>query len=267
MQRFRKVWLFIQEYVYSILYCLYLFTIGPLFSKNRSLINRISFCFGFSPKLVKPAIPKIAISKIFEVQRDVQVVEPAYTDGNISLLEIWVLNLFVKVLNPRSILEIGTFDGRTTLNLAINSSLESTVYTIDLPKSEVNFTRLPIAPGEESYIMKETIGARYVNKDSAVFPERDRIFQLRGDTANFDFSPYFSGIDMVFVDGSHSYEYVINDSKIALKLLRSGRGIIVWHDYDVWEGVTRALNLLHAQNPEFNMKWVDGTSLVYARFN
>ena len=43
-------------------------------------------------------------------------------------------------------------------------------------------------------------------------------------------------MDFIFVDGSHSYDYVLNDSRKALSLLRGGKGIILWHDYPGWTG-------------------------------
>jgi hypothetical protein len=69
---------------------------------------------------------------------------------------------------------------------------------------------------------------------------------------------------VVFIDGSHSYDYVINDSRRALELLRDGRGLIIWHDYGVWPGVTRALNDLRRDDPMFaNLRRVIDTSFGY----
>ena len=72
-------------------------------------------------------------------------------------------------------------------------------------------------------------------------------------------------MDFVFVDGSHSYEYVLNDSRLARRLLRKdGDGIIVWHDYGAWRGVTRALNALYRRDSVFQgLKHIEGTTLVY----
>ncbi|MBD3183553.1 class I SAM-dependent methyltransferase, partial [Candidatus Poribacteria bacterium] len=86
---------------------------------------------------------------------------------------------------------------------------------------------------------------------------------LYGDSADFDFSPYFGTMDFVLVDGSHSYEYVLSDTDNALKLLKNGKGIILWHDYGHWDGVTKALNELYESSEVFrSLKHIDGTSLV-----
>ena len=85
-----------------------------------------------------------------------------------------------------------------------------------------------------------------------------------GDSASFDYSAFRGKIDLVFIDASHTYSYVLDDSKIALDLLRKDRGIIIWHDYTSWPGVTQALNELFVKETAFNqIKHLDSTTLAY----
>lgn len=188
----------------------------------------------------------------------IQIREPRGIDGNIGLLELIVINKLVRLSNPVNLLEIGTFDGRTTLNLAANSPDNARVYTLDLPADQLDAAKLPLTRGEKRYIRKGTSGSKYRGTDC----ER-KIIQLYGDSAAFDFSPYVDRMDFIFIDGSHSYEYVRNDSKICLNLLNKTKGVIVWHDYMKWQGVTQALNELYLNVPEFQgMRNINGTSLV-----
>jgi hypothetical protein len=54
----------------------------------------------------------------------------------------------------------------------------------------------------------------------------------------------------------------LNDSRVALKLLARG-GVVMWHDYRSWDGVTRALNELRATEPAFrNLRHIHGTTLA-----
>ena len=39
-------------------------------------------------------------------------------------------------------------------------------------------------------------------------------------------------------------------------------GVIIWHDYGIWEGVTRALEELE-ERENLGLKNISGTSLVY----
>ena len=45
--------------------------------------------------------------------------------------------------------------------------------------------------------------------------------------------------------GSHAYDYAKKNSETAMRLVRPD-GIVLWHDYGVWDGVARALEELEA---------------------
>jgi predicted O-methyltransferase YrrM len=176
--------------------------------------------------------------------------------GNVTELELVLISSFVHRTSPQNCFEIGTFDGRTTLNMALNSPPEAHVFTLDLPVSEIENTQLPIDSWEKAWINKERSGARFVAHSAG-----KKITQLYGDSANFDFSPYLGKMDLVFVDASHAYEYVKNDSLVAFRLLRNGRGVILWHDYNAAPGVTRALNELYENDSR--LRHIKGTALAY----
>ena len=71
---------------------------------------------------------------------------------------------------------------------------------------------------------------------------------------------------LVFVDGSHAYDYVHQDTVTALRLA-ADNAIILWHDYQQdWPGVIRALNEVKATNPACaGLSRIEGTSLVLLR--
>lgn len=254
----RKIAAFIMKYVYAAVCCLYLFTVGILFARNRSIIAKICNHFGYVQKSVDPIIPKVELSEIVPENVSVQIREATVMRGNVRLLELIVISKIIRGHSPSRLFEIGTFDGRTTLNMAANSSEEAVVYTLDLPKEELHSAQLPLAPGDEWCISKEMSGSRYLGTDCA-----KRIIQLYGDSATFDFSPYHGKMDLVFIDGSHSYQYVLNDSRQALKMLRNGKAMILWHDYNDFEGVTTALNELYAKDADFRgLKYISGTHLA-----
>ena len=210
--------------------------------------------------LPKAIIPKIDLTKTLPDDIPIQIQEPVCVDGNISLLETLFIVKLIKAYNPGNIFEIGTFNGRTTLNMAANCSSQGNVYTLDLPRENTASTKLPTVRDDKKYIDKALFELKYRGKDAET-----KIVQLYGDSATFDFSPFYNNTDFIFVDGSHSYEYALNDSLQALKLLRNGRGIILWHDYDTpwWKGVTKALNELYMKSGEFKgLRHIEGTSMV-----
>lgn len=183
--------------------------------------------------------------------------EPVSTDGNVTLLELAILNALVAARQPRRIFEIGTFDGRTALNFAANAPL-ATVHTLDLPPAVE--PALPLHSDDRAFIRRSQGGERGRRFRDA--PERERIVQLYGDSARFDYGGFAGAIDFVFVDGSHSYEYVLSDSRNALAMAAPG-SLVVWHDYGEWPGVTRALNDLQATEPRFaGLRHVRETTLA-----
>jgi len=113
------------------------------------------------------------------------------------------------------IFEFGTYSGSTTTLLA-DAATRAVVHTLDLPADEIVW-------GQD---VVEAIGRNFRNR-----PEYfGRIVSHRVNSRLFDFSPFENKIDLVFVDGSHEYSDVLDDSANALRML-SSRGVIIWDDY------------------------------------
>lgn len=224
----------------------------------RPRVVRLAREFGYDHR-VGPA-PELPPVNVADVLRDVPIRlrEPVSADGNVTLLELTILNSLVAARSPRRIFEIGTFDGRTAMNFAANAPEDAVVYTLDLPST--GGPELAVHADDEQFIARSQGGARGRRLLDA--PESARVTQLQGDSATFDYSPYAGRMDMVFVDGAHSYEYVMSDSRKALEMAAPG-ALMVWHDYGEWEGVTRALNELHASGPPFaGLRWIRSTTLA-----
>jgi predicted O-methyltransferase YrrM len=261
----KKIIGFIFQYICSILSCIYVFSVGLLFGKSRELIVKIYRLFSleslFAPRGI---IPEIKLREIIQGEGHViELYEEMAADGDISTVELIAMSKLVRYYAPKNIFEIGTFGGRTTLNMAVNCNPEAKIYTMDLPKRLLHSTKLPLAHGDRSYVAKERSGAKF---SGTVYEKK--IVQIYADSAAFDFTGFFNSIDFVFVDGSHSYGYALNDSKTAVKLLKDKNGVIIWHDYNSWSGVTRALNELYLSGGEFKgMRRIAGTSLVWIHRN
>ena len=192
---------------------------------------------------------------------NIRLLEPAFCDGNTTLFELFAISSLIRLKKPQTVFEIGTFNGRTTLNMAANSDPQTKIYTLDLPSKDMANTKFGLDEIEKKYVNKPASGAKFSGH-----PEAKKITQLYGDSAKFDFSPFAGGMDFVFVDASHAYDYVVSDSKAAMQMLRNGKGVILWHDYDQidwWPGVTKALNEFHESSPKFSrLVHLAGTSLV-----
>jgi hypothetical protein len=264
----RRLLRFMGKYTAAAFSCAFTLTIGLFFPKYRARLSNLCALSGYCPKLVPPVIPKVTLGKILNDGTPVSIREPIDSNGNITLLELVVIAKLIVRYKPLRLFEIGTFDGRTTLNMAANSPEGAAVYTLDLPREKINATALALSgkhsPDDKLFIDKDSSGSRFIGSDC-----QSKITQLYGDSAAFYFGPFLNTMDFVFIDGAHSYDYVKNDSAIALKLLKEGKGTVVWHDYDsVWEGVTKALNELFNTAPAYvQTRHISGTSLVYLQLS
>ncbi len=181
--------------------------------------------------------------------------------GNIQPYELFALLTVVKACGAKTIFEIGTFNGRTTRNFAANVPAGGAVYTLDLqPDVEIEQMRFALDSQETPLVLREAVGSRYQGT-----PEQSRITQLFGDSGSFDFSPYHQTMDLVFVDGSHSLDYVRSDTENALKMAKPGSGVILWHDYgNEFPDVRQYLDDLAVGNDRFNFYHLLHTLMVVA---
>jgi len=177
-------------------------------------------------------------------------------DGN--ALEILYLALICRVADPAAVFEIGTYEGRTANVMALHTSPACRIHTLDLPSNGKTETRFPIAEGDRKWREKKgvALGGRLGKLPRA--EDNSRIVQRLGDSAAFDYSPYRGRMDLVFVDGAHSYDYVMSDVRNALAML-TPRGFILMHDFLTHAGVTLAANVLQREHEVFH---VAGTSFA-----
>lgn len=202
-------------------------------------------------------IPSVELCDIFPKLKDssLNLIFSKFSrrSGNVSYGEMLTLCILARYLKAKNVFEIGTYDGLTTLHFALNIPEDAKIMTLDLKKDDVPKVRLSLEKEDLKYINKSTIGDNYRNTRVEY-----KITQVYGDSATFDFSPFYNSIDLMFIDGSHHYEYVKQDSENALKMIRNG-GIIVYHDFLVWPGVTKYLLELSKTLKIYHVK---DTSLV-----
>ena len=131
----------------------------------------------------------------------------------------------------RPIVEFGTFDGRTSFNLALNAG-ESAVTTIDLPEADdrSNVEGKGYGPYDSGACIRR-----------APADVRARIREIKADSRQVDLSSLYGTIGLVFIDGGHDEDACRHDTETALKLARPG-GVVIWDDYTpYWPGVRKVV--------------------------
>ncbi len=219
---------FVKRHAFIASRCLYLLTLGTTTRANRRQLKRLGRALGYAEP--DSLLPSISLQDLAGDEVTVRIVEADTADWNVDLAELTAINAIVGRFAPCNIFEIGTYDGRTTLNLVANAPPGSTVFTLDLPPGTIEMPKAGAA------------GERFRGT-----PYESSIVQLFGDSLSYDFSQYRGMMDLVFVDASHHYKHATHDTKTALELIRGRQGIVLWHDYGFAPGVTRAVDELFSE--------------------
>ncbi|MBU6236758.1 MAG: class I SAM-dependent methyltransferase [Planctomycetes bacterium] len=157
--------------------------------------------------------------------------------------ELITLGAITKVLQPRLVVEFGTFLGGSTLVFASNMPERSKIITFDIDpsarKTHIHGMGVGVPDFDLGCLFR---GTRY-----------ERMIEQRySNELNFYDKNVEGQADLVFVDADHTYDFVKKDTQLAVRFLKPG-GSILWHDY-TWElsssecvGVTQAVNEFHKE--------------------
>ena len=130
------------------------------------------------------------------------------------------LNRFAEIVGsicPKKVLEIGTFQGGTLCILARLSAPRATIISVDLPGGE--------------------FGGGHSKLRSLLYHTFGKSFQsmhlIRGDSHSEEVAARVrdmtQSLDVLFIDGDHTYEGVKRDFRSYSPLVRTG-GIVAFHD-------------------------------------
>jgi len=208
--------------------------------RHAAMIDALAERYG---RGARPTLPERRLDELIPAVATAPLSLPAEaverTDAwTMPVAELAALAAICARTRPRRIFEIGTYTGLATLVLAINAPAAE-IFTLDLaPAARPTHAHGLGVGGFPDF----ALGAHF-----RAHPAASRIHQLHGDSRAFDPAALAASMDLVLIDGDHTYEFVRADTEHALALLRPG-GLIVWDDY-VWDarapecaGVTRCVN-------------------------
>jgi predicted O-methyltransferase YrrM len=165
-------------------------------------------------------IPTVKWSELFgRLQREgapcaLHVLPVSPGGGSTSWVETVFLSALVKLVEPRVILEIGAFQGRTTWHLFHNAPEDAEVYAVDLPDSLVpaDITDISLAQ----------------SKSRPFLPASDRLTLILVDSRRWE-AKLPRKVQFAFIDASHRYEDVKNDTEKVFANLDED-SCVCWHD-------------------------------------
>jgi hypothetical protein len=206
------------------------------------------------------AIPEVDLHDLFPDRRgSVGLDLRRYEDGMLPIDHALGLLSLAVLDDPAVVLEIGTFCGHTTKLLAQNLP-RAIIHTVDLPPDFQAENDPAGTPPKDDFhlIVSRSVGREYRGQ-----PGAERIVQHFGDTARWDFG-LAKGATFFFIDGSHTYEYVKNDSAKCWALC-GGSGTFLWHDCGTEHpGVIRLLTEWRRDQAREIVR-IRGTTLAYLK--
>jgi hypothetical protein len=137
----------------------------------------------------------------------------SFLNGGSLITDLALLKGLAKQKVDCTYFEIGTWRGESVSNV---SSIAKKCFSLNLSIEALK---------ELGY------NHEYLSQQEFFSKELKNVTHLKGNSFDFDFSPYHKKCDVVFVDGDHHYESVVNDTEIAFELLKDDNSVIVWHDY------------------------------------
>jgi hypothetical protein len=177
--------------------------------------------------------------------------EPTPGQSHPTVYELTIMSAICANRGAKRLFEFGTFDGLTTLHLAMNTDDDAEITTIDLPPDD------PVRGGHTLTAVRS--GGGSIGTHFGGTPFAGKIRQLYGNTLEFDEGPFRNQADFIFVDAGHEYECVRSDTEKAFAMVAPG-GVIVWHDYGpVHKGVSRCLDEAATSR---SLAQLEGTALV-----
>lgn len=165
-----------------------------------------------------------------------------------------ILHCLLRKYNIKSVFEVGTNMGTGT-KIIKNAIMpyynddDTVVYSLDLPTELAHISlQHPISEGKG-----DSVGHR------CDLP----FIQLRGDSMNFDYSPYPA--EAYFIDGEHDYMHPKHE---AMHAIRNKARLIIFHDADmgpVYNAIIDAFQTVQQHNVfEYKLYRVKDTRIAYA---
>ena len=147
--------------------------------------------------------------------------------GMTSDYEGWIISSLSKI--SKKIFEFGTCSGKTTYLMGLNSSSDASIISITLNPNELNNINKEDKDNKVSFrnIIHESMYEKFLFSGKEVEKKIKIIFQ---NSLNLEHYEYKNQMDLIFIDGGHTYSVVKSDSEKSFEMLNTN-GIILWHDY------------------------------------
>jgi hypothetical protein len=163
-------------------------------------------------------LPKVNLGRFIEsLNKELTIQNLSFLSGGSSMLDYFFLKALMLNLNLKVYLEIGTWTGES---IAAVSEIAEHCYSVSLPDDDEGLINV-----FSSYCNKNNFSrffSKYINN----------ITHFETDSATFNYNENINNkVDLVFIDGNHSYEGIYKDTSNIFEFTGYEDTIVVWHDF------------------------------------
>jgi hypothetical protein len=143
-----------------------------------------------------------------------ETIDPySFLTGTSLVSDLVLLKSLARKFENCAYLEIGSWRGESLTNV---SSVTGDCTSLTLSAAEMRAMNI-----NEDIIKVHGLFSSHLGS----------VNKVEHNSRTFDFNQLNKKFDLIFIDGDHSYEGVLNDSRKAFPIRKNAKSIIVWHDY------------------------------------
>lgn len=155
-----------------------------------------------------------------------------------------IFDQLVEETRPKTIIEVGTWKGMSAFRMARacdRLGLDTKIYCVDTWLGSLEFME---EGGDRDLMLRYGYPQVYYQFLSNVIHEGHEARIIPVSQTSLIAARWFKKkeikADLIYIDGSHEFEDVVNDLTAYYPLLSDERGIMFGDDYDHWPGVKEA---------------------------
>lgn len=157
-------------------------------------------------------LPTIDLLELFPSFKE-ELATYSFLDGTSLITDIILLKKMARSYAACNYLEIGSWRGESIKNIS---------------EVAAHCTSLTLSPDE---MKSMNISKEFVDVHGIFSKNTNNITEILHNSQTFDFNSLNEKFDLIFIDGDHTYQGVLNDTKKTFNLRKDDSSIIVWHDY------------------------------------
>lgn len=168
-------------------------------------------------KLIHNRLSSVSLGALISsIDKNLMINDITFLNGGSTIMDYFFLQAVAIRLKAKTFLEIGTWTGESIGSLA---EIVEKCFSISLPDNDLGLINV-----FEDYCNKENF-SRYFSR------KINNILHFEENSFEFDFSKIPEKIDLVFIDGDHSYQGISSDTKNVFNKCGYDESVIIWHDF------------------------------------